>query len=70
MRARLKEKKCLKGVMESSGIYWVPIYVTLVDNGFQVTVANAHQVKAIPGRKTDEFDSQWRKAYLAMVRYK
>jgi len=55
----LKEKKCLKGVMESSGIYWVPIYVTLIDNGFQVTVANAHQVKAIPGRKTDELDSQW-----------
>jgi transposase len=55
----LKEKNCMKGVMESSGIYWVPIYVTLVDNGFQVTVANAHQVKAIPGRKTDELDSQW-----------
>ncbi|MEM3442751.1 MAG: IS110 family transposase [Candidatus Bathyarchaeia archaeon] len=55
----LKQKKCLKGVMESSGIYWVPIYVTLIDNGFQVTVANAHQVKAIPGRKTDELDSQW-----------
>jgi len=55
----LKEKNCLKGVMESTGIYWVPIYVTLVDNGFQVTVANAHQVKAIPGRKTDELDSQW-----------
>lgn len=55
----LKEKKCLKGVMESSGIYWVPIYVTLIDNGFQVTVANPRQVKAIPGRKTDELDSQW-----------
>jgi len=55
----LKQKKCMKGVMESTGIYWVPIYVTLIDNGFQVTVANAHQVKAIPGRKTDELDSQW-----------
>ena len=55
----LKDKKCMKGVMESSGIYWVPIYVALVDNGFQVTVANAHQVKAIPGRKTDELDSRW-----------
>jgi transposase len=55
----LREKKCLKGVMESSGIYWVPIYTALMDNGFQVTVANAHQVKAIPGRKTDELGSQW-----------
>jgi transposase len=55
----LKEKACLKGVMESSGIYWVPIYVALTDNGFQVTLANPRQVKAIPGRKTDELDSQW-----------
>lgn len=55
----LRGKGCLKGVMESSGIYCVPIYLTLTDNGFQVTVANAHQVKAIPGRKTDELDSQW-----------
>lgn len=31
----------------------------LTDNWFQFTVANAHQVKAIPGRKADELDSQW-----------
>jgi len=55
----LRKKKCHKGVMESSGIYWVPKYAALTDNGFHVTVANAHQVKAIPGRKTDELDSQW-----------
>ena len=55
----LREKRCHKGVMESSGIYWVPIYTVLTDNGFEVTIANAHQVKAIPGRKTDELDSQW-----------
>jgi transposase len=55
----LREKRCYKGVMESSGIYWVPIYTVLTDNGFDITIANAHQVKAIPGRKTDELDSQW-----------
>lgn len=44
----LKEEKCRKGVMESSGIYWVPIYTVLTDNGFDITIANAHQVKAIP----------------------
>jgi len=55
----LRKKKCRKGVMESSGIYWVPIYTVLTDNGFEVVIANAHQVKAIPGRKTDEIDSQW-----------
>ncbi len=31
----------------------------LTDNGFEVTIANAHQVKSIPGRKTDELDPQW-----------
>ena len=31
----LREKKCYKGVMESSGIYWVPIYTVLTDNGFE-----------------------------------
>ncbi|MGB9693426.1 MAG: IS110 family transposase, partial [Fervidobacterium sp.] len=55
----VKGEGCLKGVMESAGIYWVPIYVALTDNGFQTTVANAQQIKAIPGRKTDELDSQW-----------
>jgi len=55
----LKEKRCFKGVMESSGICWVPIYTALTDGGFSVTLANAHQVKAIPGRKTDTLDSQW-----------
>ena len=33
--------------------------MVLTDNGFQITVANAQQIKAIPGRKTDELDSQW-----------
>jgi transposase len=55
----LREKQCMKGVMESSGIYWVPIYTVLTDGGFNVALANAHQVKAIPGRKTDILDSQW-----------
>jgi transposase len=38
--------------MESTGIYWVPIYSSLED-GFGVLLANARQVKAIPGRKTE-----------------
>jgi transposase len=45
--------------MESLGIYWVPIYTVLMDGGFNVTLANAHQVKAIPSRKTNVSDSQW-----------
>ena len=49
--------------MESTGIYWVPIYSALEETGFQVVLANPRQVKAIPGRKTDQADSEWL-AYL------
>ena len=44
--------------MESTGIYWRPIY-TLLEERFQVIVANAHQIKNLPGRKTDVKDCQW-----------
>jgi transposase len=49
--------------MESTGIYWVPIYSALEDAGFQIVLANPRQVKAVPGRKTDQSDSEWL-AYL------
>lgn len=55
----LRENGCVRGVMESTGVYWVPIYTALVDAGFNVILANAHQVKAVPGRKTDVSDSEW-----------
>lgn len=47
----LREKKCYKGVMGSSGIYWVPIYTVLADNRFDMAIADARQVKAIPGKE-------------------
>ena len=48
----LKTNECSRAVMESTSIYWVPLYLTLEESKFNVTLANAHQVKAIPGRKT------------------
>ncbi len=45
--------------MESTSIYWVPLYLALEEAGFEVILANAHQVKGIPGRKTDQSDSEW-----------
>lgn len=45
--------------MESTGIYWVPLYEILVDRGIAVVVANARDVKHVPGRKTDVNDAQW-----------
>lgn len=55
----LKKHECNRAVMESSGIYWVPLYLALEDAGFDVLLANPRQVKAIPGRKTDQSDSEW-----------
>ncbi|MCS4541378.1 MAG: IS110 family transposase [Euryarchaeota archaeon] len=54
----LKENKCKKVAMESSGVYWVPLYVAL-EEGFKVIIANSYQIKSIPGRKTDTLDSEW-----------
>ncbi len=59
----LRADGCMDGVMESTGVYWVPIYTALKDVGLNVSVANAYQVKAIPGRKSDVKDSEWL-AYL------
>jgi len=55
----LKTHECRRAVMESTSIYWVPLYLALEDAGFDVMLANAHQVKGIPGRKTDQSSSEW-----------
>jgi len=55
----LKQYGCNRVVMESSGIYWVSFYLALEDAGFNVLLANAWRVKGIPGRKTDQSDSEW-----------
>src|ERR1700694_2666634 len=50
--------------MESTGVYWKPVWKAL-DGHFQLTLANPYQVKNIPGRKTDARDSQWLAELLA-----
>jgi transposase len=55
----LKENNTTKTIMESTGVYWVPIYASLEESDFEVILANPRQVKAIPGRKTDVKDSEW-----------
>jgi transposase len=59
----LKQNNCIDIVMESTGSYWTTLYITLEDADLKPVLANAHQVKAIPGRKTDQRDSEWL-AYL------
>jgi transposase len=55
----LRTSECKRVVMESTSIYWVPLYLALEESAFDVVLANAHHVKAIPGRKTDQSSSEW-----------
>jgi transposase len=45
--------------MESTGVYWIPLYQILETQGFEVFLVNAHHVKNVPGRKSDVSDCQW-----------
>lgn len=44
--------------MESTGIYWRPVY-NILEEGRTITLVNAQHIKAVPGRKTDVKDSEW-----------
>jgi len=45
--------------MESTGVYWIPVYEILEQRGFEVLLVNARDTKNVPGRKTDVQDAQW-----------
>jgi transposase len=45
--------------MESTGVYWIPLYELLERRGFRVYLVNTRQVKNVPGRKSDVLDCQW-----------
>ena len=45
--------------MESTGVYWIPVYDILEEQGFQVCLVNACHMKNVSGRKTDVLDCQW-----------
>lgn len=44
--------------MESTGVYWIPVFEILEARGFEVLLVNARDVKNVPGRKTDVNDAQ------------
>src|SRR5205807_1478248 len=44
--------------MESTGVYWKPVW-NLLEGQFEVLLVNAQHIKAVPGRKTDQKDSEW-----------
>ncbi len=45
--------------MESTGVYWIPLYQVLDERGFEVYLVNARHYRNVPGRKTDVCDSAW-----------
>jgi transposase len=50
---------CQMTAMESTGVYWKPVYNVMETFGLAVIVVNAHHIKAVPGRKTDVKDAEW-----------
>lgn len=45
--------------MESTGVYWIPLFQILEERGLEVYLVNARYVKGVPGRKSDVCDCQW-----------
>src|SRR5882757_6835849 len=45
--------------MQSTGVYWLPVYEILVQRGFEVFLVNARHTKNLPGRKSDVQECQW-----------
>jgi transposase len=55
----LKERQVTHVAMESTGVFWKPVYNLLEAADFSVLVVNAQHIKAVPGRKTDVKDAEW-----------
>lgn len=55
----LKDNNCQVVAMESTGVYWKPVYNILESEGIETIVVNAQHIKAVPGRKTDVKDAEW-----------
>ena len=55
----IKEHQCTHVAMESTGVYWKPIYNLLELSEIEAIVVNAQHIKAVPGRKTDVKDAEW-----------
>jgi transposase len=58
LREWLRAEGCTHVGMESTGIYWMPVYAVL-EGHFTLVVGNATHIRNVPGRKTDVKDSEW-----------
>ena len=60
LAAWLAERAVAHVAMESTGVYWQPVWNILEEHGgFELLLVNARHIKAVPGRKTDVRDSEW-----------
>ena len=58
LRQWLAEEKVTHAAMESTGVYWQPVF-NILEGHFEVWVVNAQHIKKVPGRKTDMKDAEW-----------
>src|SRR3954462_11498722 len=65
LAAWLAENGCTRVAMEATGVYWKPVWHVLAGGGLTLILANAAQVKGVPGRKTDVNDAAWLAELLA-----
>lgn len=59
LREWCKAEKVTHIAMESTGIYWKPVFNILEEGEFEIILVNARHVRNVPGHKTDKKDSQW-----------
>lgn len=55
----LQDQGVASVAMESTSVYWIPVYELLEANGIEVVLVNARHLSGVPGRKTDMLDCQW-----------
>jgi len=55
----LKSHNIASVAMESTGVYWIPLFLLLQEEGFEVNLVNSRHVKNVTGRKDDEEDAEW-----------
>jgi len=58
LREWLQAQQCSQVAMESTGVFWKPIF-NILEGHLGVMVVNAHHIKTVPGRKTDIKDAEW-----------
>lgn len=55
----LRDNRIRRAVMESTGVYWIPLFLMLEESGIEALLVNARDVKNMSGRKTDVSDADW-----------